>query len=344
MHKEAPLGEEACWEGARDVVQYLGIDVAKASLEVAGVGGVARCENSVAGIALLRAALEQRHAAEPVQVILEPTSTYHHRLVEALRAAGIPSTLVNPARAAAFAVAQGRRNKTDAVDARVLQQFGQQQRPEPAAPLEPEQEGLKALRRHQEWLEGEVRAAKNRLEAAEASPWTPAGLLQSLRRAIAEREAEVERVETEERRYVDEHPKLRFQVGLLLSIPSVGWKSALVVLSECPPVERCRSAKSWVGYCGLHPARRQSGKKATGGLSRQGPAHVRSVLYMTGVVALRWNAAVRDLGERLRGRGKTGLELVVAAMHKVLRQCFGVLAHGQPFDPGRAGSRVLVAA
>ena len=54
-------------------------------------------------------------------------------------------TLINPAQTAAFARAQGKRAKTDPVDAQVLASFGESQQPEASPPPQEAQERLKAL-------------------------------------------------------------------------------------------------------------------------------------------------------------------------------------------------------
>ena len=59
--------------------------------------------------------------------------------------------MINPAQTAAFATVQGKRAKTDRVDARVLASLGESQQPEPTPPPQEEQEGLKAMRRHVDW-------------------------------------------------------------------------------------------------------------------------------------------------------------------------------------------------
>ena len=127
-------------------------------------------------------------------LIVEPTSTYHHPLVRALAALGLPYTLINPARTAAFARVQGKRAKTDRVDAKVLASLGESQQPEASPPPEEDQEGLKALRRHVEWLEKELQAARNRLDTASFSPWTPQAVLDSLERTIQQLVEEIKLV------------------------------------------------------------------------------------------------------------------------------------------------------
>ena len=202
-------------------------------------------------------------------------------------------------------------------------------------PPEEDLEGLRALRRHLEWLEKELQAARNRLDTAAFSPWTPREVLESLERTIQSAtggEEEIRRLGETITCQQQQHPEWSRQMQLLTSIPAIGSKTATLVLTELPPVASCTSARSWVAFCGLNPEPRQSGKSHYSRLSRVGTARVRAGLYLPAVSALRWNPVVKALGERLRQRGKVGRVRIVAAMHKLLRLCFGVLKSGRPFD------------
>lgn len=315
-------------------MKYLGVDVARDSLEVADVSGAQRRSfpNTEAGITALLRWLPGTFPNGDPQLIVEPTSTYHHPLLHALVAQRLPYTLINPAHTSAFARVQGNRAKTDRVDARLLASLGESQQPKPSAPPDETQEGLKALRRHLEWLEKELQAARNRLDSAGFSPWTPQTVLDSLERTIQQLEQEAQQVRETMATQQQLHQEWTHQVHLLTSIPGVGERTATLLLTEMPPVASCPSARSWVAFCGLNPEPRQSGKSYHSRLSRVGTARVRAGLYMPAVSAFRWNPAVRALGQRLRDRGKVGRVRIVAAMHKLLRICFGVLKSGRPFD------------
>ncbi len=267
-----------------------------------------------------------------LQLIVEPTSTYHHPLVRALTVRELAYTLINPAQTAAFARVQGKRAKTDRVDARVLASLGESQQPKPSPPPEEDQEKLKALRRHLEWLEKELQAAHNRLDTASFSPWTPPEVLDSLERTIRQLEEEIKLVREAMASRQERDQEWSRQMELLTTVPGVGERTATLLLTELPPVSRCSSAGTWAAFCGLNPEPRQSGKGYYSRLSRVGAPRVRAGLYLPAVSALRWNPAVKALGDRMRGRGKTGRVRIVAAMHKLLRLCFGVLTSGRPFD------------
>ena len=315
-------------------MEYVGVDVAKETLEVADVSGSQgrSFPNTQAGIQRFLRWLSRSFPKGGRHLIVEPTNTYHHPLVCALAAQGVAYTLINPAQTAAFAKVQGKRAKTDRVDARLLASLGESQQPKPTPPPEEEQEGLKALRRHLEWLEKELHAARNRQEAAAFSPWTPKEVLDSLGRTIQQLEEEIALVRKAMASQQEQNQEWTRQMDLLTSIPGVGQQTATLLLAEMPPVARCSSARTWAAFCGLNPEPRQSGKSTYSRLSRKGTPRVRAGLYLPAVSALRCNPVVKALGDRLRGRGKTGRVRIVAAMHKLLRLCFGVLKNGRPFD------------
>ncbi|MDP6495987.1 MAG: transposase, partial [Dehalococcoidia bacterium] len=112
-------------------MEYVGVDVAKETLEVADVSGSQgrSFPNTQAGIQRFLRWLSRSFPKGGRHLIVEPTSTYHHPLVCALAAQGVAYTLINPAQTAAFAKVQGKRAKTDRVDARLLASLGESQQP-----------------------------------------------------------------------------------------------------------------------------------------------------------------------------------------------------------------------
>lgn len=316
-------------------MHYLGVDVAKANLETSDAAGRLRrtFRNNLTGIGQLVRWVHRSFAEGGVLVVLEPTSTYHQLLVKRLQEARIAFNPVNPSRSRKYAASLGLRAKTDRVDAQMLAKMGESQQLGPASGPDEGQERLKALRRHLGWLEDEARAASNRLEAAEASPWDPASVSRSLRKTIKDLKAQADAMEKEIGRMVNGDERLSASVRLLTSVPGVGLKTATLILSELPPAQECKSARSWAAFCGVCPEPRQSGAASYSVLSRAGSSRLRADLYMAAVSAMHWNPAVEAYMRRLAARGKTGKRAVMAAMNKLLRICFGVLRNGRPFDP-----------
>jgi transposase len=119
--------------------RYVGIDVSKASLDLACVasapsasehpavpaaGRPGRLPNTAAGIAAL---VRQVQAWQPTLVVLEATGAYHVAVLQALAAVAVPVALANPAQIKAFRQVTLGRNKTDRLDAQLLARFAASQ-------------------------------------------------------------------------------------------------------------------------------------------------------------------------------------------------------------------------
>src|SRR5260370_18459646 len=105
-----------------DVKRYVGIDVAKAQLDVAlGPNGERLAvANDERGISALLKRLEPADL-----VIIEATGGLEVPIASALATARIGVAVVNPRQVRDFAPATGQLAKTDPLDAQVLVRFGQ---------------------------------------------------------------------------------------------------------------------------------------------------------------------------------------------------------------------------
>ena len=109
----------------------VGIDVSKARHDVCiGADALKRMnvQNGDGGIGTI---VEEMRALKPCCIGVEATGGYERALVVALALSKLPVCVINPRQARDFAKATGRLAKTDAIDARVLAQFGAAVRPEP---------------------------------------------------------------------------------------------------------------------------------------------------------------------------------------------------------------------
>ena len=71
----------------------------------------------------------------------------------------------------------------------------------------------------------------------------------------------------------------------------------------------------------------------TSPIAKTGNALLRKALYLPAVVAKRHNPVITAFCDRLLARGKRPMQVVVAAMRRLLHLGFGVLKSGKPFDP-----------
>jgi transposase len=121
-------------------IVYIGIDVAKAHLDVSWAATLRRFPNEPTGHATLVRWLKT--SATPVQLICEASGGYEQALLESLASNQLAVTLVQAVRVRQYARAAGILAKTDQIDARVLAAFGTALRPKPTPPRSAETKAL----------------------------------------------------------------------------------------------------------------------------------------------------------------------------------------------------------
>lgn len=311
----------------------LGIDVSKDSLEVVLLLSADRhrhktIRNAPAGFRALSTWLS-KSGAERVHACLEATGPYAEAAALFLHEGGHVVSLVNPRRIKGYAESQLQRSKTDRADAQLIARFCQRERPEPWRPPAPEERQLRELVRHRDALVRERDQNRNRLDTAEHE-----AVRHSIEAVLDMLEAQLSEIGSRIEAHLEAHPALRQQRDLLITIPGVGKLTAAVLMAEVGDFSRFGSARQLAAYAGLVPSHRQSGTSVRGRarLSKVGNARLRRALFMPAMVALRWNAAIKALGEWLSQRGKKRKQVVAAAMRKLLHIAYGVLKSSGPFN------------
>lgn len=308
---------------------FLGIDVAKLKLDVAllrdGKTRTRQFDNSTTGFQALQAWLTSLHL-DKLHVCLEATGSYSEAVAVFLHQAGYLVSVVNPCRIKGQAQAQMQRNKTDKADARLIADFCQQQNPPLWQPPGPAFAELQAITRRIQVLEEMLQAENNRL------PVTPAKTQSSVQRMIQNLEQEIEELKHSIDDHLDQNPDLKEQSRLLQSIPGIGEKTAKFLLSEIE-FGRYETARAVAAYAGVTPRKKQSGTsvKSTN-LSKMGNGRIRKGLYFPAIVARQHNEIIKEFAERLEKNGKTAMQVVCAAMRKLLHIAYGVLKNKRPFD------------
>jgi transposase len=312
---------------------YLGIDVSKKTLDVALIFNnqtlSKQFKNSAEGFKLLAAWFKSLRI-EQVHACLEATGSYSEQVALFLHQQGHRVSIVNPLRIKGYAQSNLQRNKTDRLDARLIASFCQTQSPDQWIPPSAEIRHLQAFIRRIEVLEEMLQAEENRLAnaAKEVRP--------SIERIINLLKEEIRELEQQIKQHIDNHPHLKEQSELLQTIPGIGQRTANLLLSEIE-FERYNSARQIAAQAGVTPKRRQSGTSLRQtSLSKLGNARLRKALYFPAIVAKQHNEIVKEFAKRLKKNGKTPMQIVCAAMRKLLHIAFGVLKHKRAFDSSLA--------
>jgi transposase len=315
--------------------QVAGIDVAKATLDVALLDGsgqwqTGRFANSDEGFSRLQRWLEKR--SEPsVHICLEATGRYSRGVARYLHEAGYPVSVINPTKTPLYRNLVGQQNKSDASDAKLLAQYCANHELNAWTPPSAHQEQLQELTRYLDTLKREQTRLGNRLAAGPLSDW----VLHDLQEQFAALEQRIAALEQEIETLTQQDDDQRHHFELLLSIPGVGRLTAARFLAEVPDLAAFAKASHLAAYAGLVPRHHNSGtsvhKKSR--LTKSGNPYLRHAFYMPALSAMRHNPIIRRFADRLAAAGKPKMAIVAAAMHKLLRLAYGVLKSNRPFDP-----------
>lgn len=302
---------------------YVGIDVSKDRLDVARLGEKQEKQfsNTKGGIAQL---VQQMVDLQPELIVVEATGGYQRSVVEALFHAGLPVAMVNPARVRQFARACGVLAKTDKLDAHVLAVFGQRVQPKPYTGKSEAEKQLSSLLVRRKQVEEMLKAEQNRLRTISPS------LKSSMERSIAFLKEEKELLDEQIQQFLQEQPAWQEQTEILGSVPGVGMMTTATLLAELPELGKM-DRKKIAALVGVAPMNYDSGRKRGYRKTKGGRINVRSVLYMSTLVATRYNPVIRNQYQHLLKRGKEKKVALTACMRKFLTILNAMMRDQQPF-------------
>jgi transposase len=294
---------------------YVGIDVAKATLDVARSDAlhdaklVQRFDNDDAGIARI---VKQMADARPAMIVIESTGGLERPLLTALLEAGLPAALVHPGRVRDLARALGILAKTDRIDARVLVLFGQKAEPRLSERADRNRTELSALVNCRRQLSTTLVQQANRRGATASI-----SARRSIDAIMAALEKQIAKLDRQIRQLIDADDDFRDLDRILRSVPGVGPTLAATLVAELPELGRA-DRQPISAIVGVAPFADDSGTTIGQRRIRGGRAHVRNVLYMATLAALRFNPIIKAFAQRLKAKGKRNKVVIVAAMRKLL--------------------------
>src|SRR5947209_8146696 len=218
-----------------DVPCFVGIDVAKAQLDIAlrPSGERWTVPNDASGVVTLVERLQPLH---PTLIVLEATGGLERVATAALATASLPVVVVNPRQARDFARATGQLAKTDALDARALAHFADVIRPTPRLLPDAQTQELRALLGRRQQLIGMRTADQNRLAG------TNARLAKDIEAPIAWLNAGIATLDDDLETMLRASPLWRENDDVLQSAKGIGPVCARTLLLELPALGDAHAA------------------------------------------------------------------------------------------------------
>ncbi len=245
-------------------------------------------------------------------VVCEATGGLEYELVDMLHDAKIDVVVANPARIRDFAKGHGFLEKSDKIDARVLQLYGKQVKVSLAKPRTLHERNFIALTRRRTQLLQLISQESNRRRQSN-DPQVRAFLddmLKSLKTQMKTVDSCIEKA-------LGEQAKTNPTIDVIRSVPGVGVVLTATLVAELPElgtISRTKIAK----LVGVAPMIKQSGKSDERRRARGGRGGVRRVLYMATLAATQKNEVIKKRYIRLVSSGKPKKLALVACMRTLL--------------------------
>jgi len=302
-----------------------GVDVGRDFFDVglAPSGRVFRTANGPKGVQTVVDRLGREGVG---RVVLESIGGYAARLVRALAEAGFQVGVIDPKRIRALRIAEGKKAKTDRLDARLIARFAllmqDAARPVPSA---------KAF---------EIRAlSTRRRQLVEMAAMEKVRLKQTLDEAVAASCRQIIALLTEERTRVEDLLQAELlatatgpgRSSLLQTIPGVGPAVTMTLMADLPELGSL-DRKAVASLAGLAPHPNQSGTRTGQAHISGGRPCVRAALYMAAVSAVRTDNGFKREYQALRQAGKPAKVVLVAIARKIVVAANGMLKAGRPWQ------------
>jgi transposase len=253
-------------------------------------------------------------ALAPRAIALEATGGYERPLADALHAAGLTVYILPPARVRAFARAGGQLAKTDKLDAALIARAylacGAKLHPHQPSPG---RDGLSQLLAQRRRLREEQSGLSSQLDT----------LVEPLvRRMVRQRLATIDRqiilIDREIARRIADDPAFTRSYRTLTAVKGVGPVLASSLIADMPELGHI-TGKAAAALLGVAPHARQSGASRRAGRCGGGRKHLRDILYMATLSAIKTGSGnLAEFYTRLRAAGKPAKLAITAAMRKLI--------------------------
>lgn len=271
-------------------------------------------------------------AGKQVHYVMESTCSYHVQLALFLHQNNCKVSVVNPLPVKRFIQMKLQRIKTDKSDAKMLALYGASEKPRSWQPEPDFIQQSKLIMSTVELYLRQQTALKNKLDNLESGGLKAGTLISSLKLQIKRLKAAITKLEAELQLLLKEHAGA--QMTQLTSIPGIGKKTAAMLLVYSNLYKDFENYRQFIAYVGLCPVHRQSGTSVKGKsyISKKGNKMLRNHLFMCSFTACLYNPQCKALYDRLVAKGKSKKLALIAVCNKLIRQSFGVVKNGIPYD------------
>jgi len=305
---------------------YIGIDVSKRQLDVDWLGEARVVLNQSEPIAaLVEDLLALASSNELALVVCEASGGYEQKLVSACHIAGLPVHVAHANHVRYFARSRGVKAKTDRIDALVLTAYAKERglTGDEFKLCGDRAKAKELLKRRHQLLE-DRKGEKNRLDKIVGTEVhrSVQSHIDWLTQAISDLDESLSKLSKGE--------ELQGHYALLTSIPGIGKQASFYLLTYLPELGKL-SNKALSSLVGVAPFTRESGQWDGKRYIQGGRSSLRHVLFMSALIAIRFNTPLKSFYERLCSKGKAKKVALVAVMRKLIAIANSVIHREEPW-------------
>ena len=312
--------------------KYIGIDISKATFDLFDGSKSYQFENNANGFKeILKHFGSTKKEKQSLCLIFEPTGIYSYDLVGFCHTHRIKAFIVGSKEAREYARSIKQRSKTDKIDAQVLYRYQTQIMDKKITVPSLNTASIKLTQRRNlyEKYQAMIQQLKNLYEATDKTDHILIAIIKEEIGKLEESSAELFDA-IKKLILTKEENEVHFKN--LQTIPGIAQKSALSILLEVVRYPGAR-VKEMTALMGLDPVLKDSGNyKGKIRISKQGGKRFREKLYMSTVVAIRFNDRLKAFYEGLVSKGKPKKLALLAAMRKLLVIALAVIRNKEPYQ------------
>jgi transposase len=286
---------------------YIGIDIAKLHLDIHRNDKVVRILNNEKSITVFLKSLREHSV-----IVCESSGGYEASLISLAHSLHRSIARINARQVRDFAKAKGRLAKSDAIDAQILTEFGQAFHPAPLSVSEPLHQQLAALVKLRSHLLTQITQTNNLTETISDKL-----ILAIIEKTVSGLKKQADNLQKLIAEKIKSSPSLQSKVSRLQEVQGIGEITASSLLGLMPELGSLSDTQA-ASLAGVAPFNHDSGQFRGQRHIRGGRSQVRSVLYMSALVASRHNPILKALYQRLLAAGKPKKLALTALMRKLI--------------------------
>lgn len=292
--------------------RVIGIDIAKNKMDVSDSHRKIKKEIQNTNDCIVKSLVSKIDQPDKTFVVCEATGGYERTLVRAMHQAGIAVCVANPWQVRQFGKGIGVLEKSDPIDAALLQRFGEVVELQPTPPKSPEHQHYEALVRRREQLMNMINQEQNRKGQADNTP-----IVHLIDETLELLKTQMNSVDLQVKTLLEKEAETNPAVEILQSVPGVGIVTTSTLLCDLPELGSLNRGQI-SRLAGVAPIVNESGTRERKRSIFGGRSHVRRVLYMAALTATRFNPVIKKFYARLLAAGKEKKVALVACMRKLL--------------------------